>query len=111
VRIEITKGYHINANPPTYAYLKATEVLVEPSEGITAGKPVYPASINKKFPFAESALAVYEDAAEIKVPLRAAGNAAKGERTLPLKLRVQACDDTACYPPGTVDLKLAVKIK
>lgn len=111
VKVQITKGYHINANPPTFAYLKATELSVEAVEGLSAGKPVYPPSVTKPFNFAEKPLAVYEGETEIKLPLRAAGSAAKGTRTLPLSLRVQACDDKACYPPGTLGIPVGLTIK
>ena len=111
VKVSIKEGYHINANPPTFPYLKATEVSVEAGEGLTVGKPSYPAAVTRTFAFAEKPLAVYEGATEIKLPLKAAAMAAKGERTLPLRLRVQACDEKACYPPGTLDIPVGLTIK
>ena len=30
VKLTIASGYHINANPPPFSYLKATELTVEP---------------------------------------------------------------------------------
>jgi thiol:disulfide interchange protein DsbD len=111
VKVLVKEGYHINANPPTFPYLKATEVSVEAGEGLTADKPWYPASVKRTFEFAEKPLAVYEGETEIKLPLKAAATAAKGARTLPLKLRVQACDEKACYPPGTLDIPVGLTIK
>ncbi|HEY0004881.1 MAG TPA: protein-disulfide reductase DsbD domain-containing protein [Pyrinomonadaceae bacterium] len=111
VQLKITRGYHINANPPSESYLKATEVTVEAGAGISAGKPAYPSSVMKKFSFAEKPLAVYEDEVQIKLPLRAAKTATKGARQMPMWLRVQACDETACYPPGTLDLNLQLTVK
>jgi hypothetical protein len=111
VRVRVKEGYHINANPPTFAYLKATELSVEAGEGLTAGKPVYPSSVTRAFAFAEKPLAVYEGETEIKLPLKSSATAAKGARALPLKLRVQACDEKACYPPGTLDVPVALTIK
>jgi thiol:disulfide interchange protein len=111
VKLHIKDGYHINANPPTFAYLKPTEVSIEAGEGLTAGKPAYPSSVTRAFAFAEKPLAVYEGETEIKLPLKAAANAAKGARDLPLKLRVQACDEKACYPPGTINVPVALTIK
>ncbi len=110
VRLEIADGYHINANPPTYAYLIPTSLEVISSEGITAGQPTYPAPLTKKFAFAAKPLAVYEGEAIIKLPLRSAGTAAKGSHTLSAKLRVQACDNEACYPPRTFETSISVTI-
>lgn len=111
VHIAISDGYHINANPPTFPYLIATSVEAKPGKGVTIGKPVYPRPVRKKFSFAEIPLAVYEGAAAVKLPLQAAGDVAKGARMIPLVLRVQACDDQACYAPATIDLALHLTVK
>jgi Disulphide bond corrector protein DsbC len=111
VKLTIASGYHINANPPSFSYLKATELNVEPGGGLTPGKPVYPASITRKFGFSKDPLAVYEGETTIKLPLSAAGDAQKGEQTLKGKLRIQACDEEACYPPRTIETSIPVMVK
>jgi hypothetical protein len=111
VKLTIANGYHINANPPSFSYLKATELAIEPNEGLTPGKPVYPASVTRKFAFSKDPLAVYEGEATIKLPLNAASNAKPGEQTLKGKLRIQACDEEACYPPRTIETSIPVTIK
>jgi thioredoxin:protein disulfide reductase len=111
VKLVISRCYHINANPPTFSYLKATELEARAGEGIGAEKPLYPPASNKKFSFADQPLAVYEGAATIKLPLTAAPSAPKGLRAIPLKLHVQACDDQACYPPGVIDAELRLTVK
>jgi hypothetical protein len=111
VKLTVASGYHINANPPSFSYLKATELQVEPNEGITPGKPVYPASVTRKFAFSKDPLAVYEGEATIKFPLNAASSAKHGEQTLKGKLRVQPCDEEACYPPRTIETSIPVTIK
>ena len=111
IKLMIANGYHINANPPSFSYLRATELSVEPSEGVTPGKPVYPSSVTRKFGFSKDPLAVYEGETEIKLPLSAAGNARKGAQTLKSKLRIQACDEEACYPPRTIETSIPVTIK
>jgi hypothetical protein len=112
VQLNIANGYHINGNPPTFSYLKATELQVEAAPGITVGQPVYPPAIKKKFAFAQDQpLAVYEGEVSIKLPLRADSKAAKGERKLDASLRIQACDDQACYPPRTVKLNIPLKVQ
>lgn len=110
VKLTIANGYHINANPPSFSYLKATELSVEPSEGITPGKAVYPSSITRTFGFSKEPLAVYEGETAIRLPLTVAADAKKGPHTLKGKLRIQACDDEACYPPKTIDMPLSVTV-
>ena len=110
-RLTVKDGYHVNANPATYPYLIATTLSIEPNDGISAGTISYPKPLTRQFPFAENPLAVYEGESEIKVPLKASASATKGERTIPAQLRIQACDDQVCYPPGTIDLKIPLVIK
>lgn len=111
VHVLIQSGYHTNANPPTDKYLKPTEVIVTPSNGVSVGFITYPNPITKKFSFADHPLSVYEGDAAIKVTLKATPAATQGTHSLSAKLNVQACDDQVCYPPGTIDLSIPVTIK
>lgn len=111
VRLAITSGYHVNANPATYSYLIATEVKAGNTEDISAGTPIYPAATKQKFEFAEEPLAVYEGNVEIKLPLKIKTPAAAGQRSLPLTVRVQACDTEKCFPPATINATTPVEVK
>lgn len=111
VRIEIQSGYHVNANPPSEPYLKATEIEIQPSDGVSVGFIVYPDALTKKFSFSERPLAVYEGQTSLKVSLKADAKANKGQRQLSAKLRIQACDDQVCYAPGALDLTIPVTVK
>ena len=109
VELEITPGFHVNANPATFPYLIATEVQPGKVDGITVGKIAYPAGEMKKFEFADQPLSVYEGKVTIPIPI-SVGGGAKGQRMLPLKLRVQACDHEKCLPPATLDSAIAIDI-
>jgi len=111
VTLSISSGFHVNANPATFSYLIPTEVTAGTTEGITVSKPVYPVGVKRKFQFANEPLAVYEGDAQIKLPLRAEKNAAKGARSLPLNIRVQACDHEQCFPPATLNATIAIEVK
>ena len=111
VRLQIRNGYHVNANPPTYSYLKATELELTPANGISVDFVSYPDALTKKFEFADEPLKVYEGETILKAMLKAGPAAETGKHNLYGKLRVQACDDTVCYPPGVMDLSVAVNVK
>lgn len=112
VTLMISPGYHINANPATFPYLISTELVVGNSEGrITSSKPTYPAGQKRQFQFAEQPLAVYEDEVKLRLPLRATPKATKGPVSLPISVRVQACDDEKCYPPGILSAMILVEVK
>ncbi len=110
VRLTIQSGYHVNANPPTFPYLKATALEISPADGVSVAFVTYPKAVNKKFAFAEKSLAVYEGETDLKATLKTEKAAKKGERSIPALLRIQACDDQVCYPPGTLELAIPVNI-
>jgi len=111
INLTVSPGYHVNANPATYPYLIATEIKSGNVEGITAEQPTYPAAKRQKFEFAEEPLAVYEGAVDIKLPLKASSTGVAGERSLPITIRVQACDTEKCFPPATINTKIPVEVK
>ena len=111
VRLQIVDGYHINANPPSFSYLKATELELPPADGIAVEFITYPDPLTKKFSFSEKPLAVYEGETTLKARLKADKTAKPGTHNLSAKLRVQACDDKVCYAPGAIDLVVPVNIK
>jgi DsbC/DsbD-like thiol-disulfide interchange protein len=111
VRLQITNGYHVNANPPSQPYLKPTEIEIPPAQGISVEFISYPDPLVKTFSFSETPLKVYEGETELKVRLKADNTATSGKHNLSAKLRVQACDDKVCYAPGALDLTIPVNVK
>jgi Disulphide bond corrector protein DsbC len=109
--IKIASGYHVNANPPSYSYLKATELEIPTANGVSVEFITYPDPLIKTFSFAEKPLAVYEGEAIVKARLKADMSAQTGKHNLSAKLRVQACDDKVCYAPGVLDVMIPVDIK
>ena len=111
VRLQIANGYHINANPPSQSYLKATELELKPAQGISVEFITYPDPLVKNFSFSETPLKVYEGETSLKIRLNADKTASPGKHNLSAKLRVQACDDKVCYAPGALDVIVPVNIK
>ncbi len=110
VELVISPGYHVNANPATFPYLIATEVQPGKVDGVTiADKLTYPPPKMENFSFAEAPLAVYEGSVTIPIPMKAAAGAT-GQRTIPFKIRVQACDTEKCFPPATLDAALPIDL-
>jgi len=111
VKLEIKNGYHVNANPPSFPYLKATELAITPADGISVQFMKYPDPLTKKFAFAEKPLAVYEGETTLKASIKADKSTKPGTHNLSAKLSVQACDEAVCYAPGTMDVTVPVNIK
>ncbi len=111
LKLSISPGYHVNANPATFSYLIPTAVSPGNAEGIITGRAVYPVAQKKKFQFAAEPLAVYEGEVQIRLPLRVDANAGKGTRSLPIDLKVQACDSEKCYAPDILKTTIVVDVK
>jgi hypothetical protein len=111
VKLNTQSGYHINANPASFEYLKATEVDLPDTPEVAVDYIYYPNPQVKKFSFSDQALRVYEGETQLKIMLSAQKAAAKGAHAIPAKLNVQACDDKLCYPPGSVSFSIPVTIK
>ena len=110
LELVILPGFHVNANPATFPYLIATEVQPGKVDGITvAGKLTYPAPKMETFAFADQPLAVYEGSVTIPIPVTPAPGA-RGQRTIPFRIRVQACDNEKCYPPAMLDASLPIDL-
>lgn len=111
VRLKIDNGFHVNANPPSFPYLKATELELTNAEGVSVSFTRYPEPLLKKFAFDDSPLAVYEGETTLSVKLRAERSTSPGRKNLSGKLRVQACDDQVCYAPAAMDIAIPVNVK
>src|SRR4051812_23847254 len=48
VRMTIQSGYHVNANPPTFSYLKPTALEISPFDGVSVAFVTYPKGVDKK---------------------------------------------------------------
>ena len=111
VRLLITNGYHVNANPPSQPYLKATEIELKPQEGISVEFITYPDPLLRTFTFSETPLKVYEGETNLKVRLFASKTTKPGKHNLSATLRVQACDEKVCYAPGSLAVTVPVNVK
>jgi len=96
VELAIERGWHLNANPASYAYLIPTELAVE---GIIPLRVRYPASVRFAPRFVPEAIDVYEGRVVIEAFF---AKGALARRGMVAQIKVQACSDTVCLPPETV---------
>jgi thiol:disulfide interchange protein DsbD len=64
----------------------------------------------EKYSFSEKPLSVFNGDFQIVTHFKAVANAAPGPATMTGKLRYQACNNTMCLPPKTLDIALQVEI-
>jgi len=108
--LNIAKGYHINSHTPSQTYLIPTNVTLADTSGFQATGSNYPEGQTLKFAFSEDKLSVYSGTATIWLRFQAQSDAPQGEIILPLVVRFQACNDTACLPPAKVAVPVHISI-
>ena len=110
VHVKLIPGYHMNTNKPLDEYLIPLRLTwtAAPLEVVAIS---YPEGKLEKYPFSEKPLMVLTGEFDITTEMKAPANAPAGMQVIPAKLRYQACDNRACYPPKTIDLKLTVDIQ
>jgi thiol:disulfide interchange protein DsbD len=112
VVVKINPGYHMNSHKPSDSYLIPTTVTPKLPDGFTLiGEPSYPLGKNEKFPFSpDKPLNVYTDSVTFRLKMTADEKAALGKASIPVTLRFQACNTSACLPPVKIPLALDVNV-
>jgi uncharacterized protein YcnI len=105
---DIAKGFHMNSHKPTDDYLIATTLKPQLPAGFELLDTIYPKGKLEKFSFSpDHPLDVYSENVTLVLRLSAKPAAALGPTEIPIILRYQACNDSACLPP----VKLPVDAK
>ena len=104
-------GYHCNSNTPSDEYLIPLKLTWTPVGPLQVASVNYPTPSLEKYPFSEKPLSVFSGSFEILTDLRVAADAKPGQVMLLGKLKYQACDDSKCLPPKTLDVQVPVIIE
>lgn len=111
VVMEIPSGLHVQSNKPLDKYLVPTKLDIDAPQGVRVGGIIYPRPLMRKLKFSKNQVAVYEGRATIRfnvtVPASFNGNSAE----LKGRLRFQACNDEACFPPVTREVKMWLNVE
>ena len=103
VELSVAPGWHINAHTPRDEFLIATTLEIVPPPGQKVAEIAWPQPVERTLAFAPGKpLLLYEGQVRLSAPL--SGTAAAGGPPLRARLRFQACNDTTCLPPRTLEL-------
>ena len=105
LRIKLPEGFHTNSNKPRDPSLIPIAVTLagEAPVGVALDELVFPAATELKQRGADQPLLVFEGEFAIGVALKVAPDLKPGAVTVPVRVRYQACDETMCYIPTSVD--------
>ncbi|HEY2956039.1 MAG TPA: cytochrome c biogenesis protein CcdA [Candidatus Eisenbacteria bacterium] len=110
IEVTVELGWHINANPPSPDYMIPTEVAIEPEGGVTAGHGEYPVPTPLKVGFEKTPILTFGATFDVRLPLSAGRDAARGARALKGTVHFQACNDQVCLTPASVAFTLPVEV-
>jgi Disulphide bond corrector protein DsbC len=104
----LNSGFHLNSHTPTEDYLIPLSLKWEgPLEEVGV---VYPTPQLEKYSFDEKPLSVLTGQFPLVTKFKAPAAAIPGPVTLNGKVRYQACNNNACFPPKTVPVTLTVEV-
>lgn len=110
VVVQLQNGYHVNSNTPSDDYLIPLRLTWTPAALEPSGT-VYPKARLEKYQFSQKPLSVFTGNFELVTSFKVPATAQRGPGILLGKLRYQACNDNACFPPKTVEVRLPYEIE
>jgi len=111
VTMEIPQGLHVQSSKPLDKFLVATKLDVETPAGMRVGPISYPRAVMRNLKFSKGAVSVYEGKAVIRFNVTVPANYSSGSGEIKGKLRFQACNDDACFPPITREAKMWLNVE
>ena len=111
VVMDIPHGLHVQSNKPLDKFLVPTKLEVETPSGMNVGPISYPRPLMRKLKFSKGNVAVYEGKAMIRFNVTVPAGYSGGSGDIKGKLRFQACNDEACFPPVTRDVKMWLNVE
>jgi Disulphide bond corrector protein DsbC len=110
VKVVLQPGYHANSNTPTEDYLIPLKLTWTPGP-LESPVVSYPKPQLEKYEFSDKPISVFTGNFELTTTFKVPSNAPVGPSIMAGKLRYQACNNKACFPPKTVELKLPVQVQ
>jgi hypothetical protein len=111
LRFQIGSGFHINSNTPAADYLIPTTLKLDVPTDIVVGKIIYPAGEQMSFAFApDEKISVYSGEFDLSVQVRPLSSMLPGKYEIRGRLRYQACDKAACFPPKQLPVAFEIKV-
>lgn len=110
VQVQLKPGLHVNSNKPNDPTLIPLRLTLDKG-GFEIVKLDFPAAKNEKYEFSDEPLNVFTGNFTIGVTLKSQPATSGGLAMAGGKLRYQACSETMCYPPKTVDVRIPVDLR
>jgi hypothetical protein len=109
--LSVQPGYHVNSDKPADEYLIPLKLTWTATGALEPGAVIYPKPSLEKYEFAPKPLSVFTGNFDLVAKFKVAANAPAGPGAATGKLRYQACNTRACFPPKTIEITLPYRIQ
>lgn len=110
IAVSVPAGFHVNSNTPSDTYLIPLRLTWAPG-ALEPGDVQFPKPQLEKYEFSDKPLSVFTGNFDLVAKFKAAADAPAGPGILVGKLRYQACNDHACFPPKSIEVRLSYTIQ
>ena len=110
ISIQLRDGYHVNSNTPNDGYLIPLRLNWKASP-LQVLEIAYPKPRMANYSFSAKPVSVFSGQFNIVTRFGVPATAPLGPSVLVGRLRYQACNDSSCLPPKTVEVRLPVQIR
>lgn len=111
LHFRVVRGFHINSNTPRSEFLIPTVLKLDAPTDIVVGKITYPTGQDMSFPFApDEKLSVFSGDFTVGVVVRPLAHVIPQKYVFRGRLKYQACDNAACYPPKQLPVQFEIKV-
>jgi len=111
IPVSILAGFHVNSNTPSEEYLIPLKLTWTSVGALEGGEVTYPKPSMEKYEFADKPLSVFTGNFVLVAHFKVGASAPAGPGMAVGKLRYQACNSNACFPPKTVDVSVPYQVQ
>ena len=109
IRLDVDERYHLNAHDPGMEGLIPLTVQLVGGDGLKL-EVQYPKGNSKKFAFADEPINIYDGEILLNATIEKVGVVAANAKPK-LTLKYQACDDSSCLLPQTIELPVRIEVE
>jgi DsbC/DsbD-like thiol-disulfide interchange protein len=108
--IQVSPGWHIHAHELLDDFLIPTDFTIDEIENISILDYYYPAPISEKFEYSDNEIQIYDGDVLVGALVKTEKDIPPGAYKMEGRFQYQACDDSSCVAPKTIDLEIFFKV-
>ena len=109
IPVSILEGYHVNSNTPSDEYLIPLKVTWTSLGALEGGQVTYPKA--EKITVGDQSLSVFTGKFDLAVNFKVSATAPAGPGIATGKLGYQACNNSMCFPPKSVEFNVPYQVQ